>query len=107
MLSLDYFKNTFFFAFLSLLLGGIPLQAQIFPGAQQSEQYLPLLRNKKIGVIAHAASEIYHKGKATHLIDSLLAHKIDIKKIFALQNAPMGIPPPNPFPMTKISGVMP
>ena len=83
MLSLDYFKNTFFFAFLSLLLGGIPLQAQIFPGAQQSEQYLPLLRNKKIGVIAHAASEIYHKGKATHLIDSLLAHKIDIKKIFA------------------------
>ena len=83
MLSLDYFKNTFFFAFLSLLFGGIPLQAQIFPGAQQSEEYLPLLENKKIGVVAHAASEIYHKGKATHLIDSLLAHNIAIKKIFA------------------------
>lgn len=83
MLSLDYFKNTFLFAFLCLLLGGNPLQAQIFPGAQQTAQYLPLLKNKKVGVVAHAASEIYHKGKATHLIDSLLAHNIDIKRIFA------------------------
>lgn len=83
MLSLDYFKNTFLFAFLCLLLGGNPLQAQIFPGAQQTAQYLPLLKSKKVGVVAHAASEIYHKGKATHLIDSLLAHNIDVKRIFA------------------------
>ena len=83
MLSLDYFKNTFLFAFLCLLLGGNPLQAQIFPAAQQTAQYLPLLKSKKVGVVAHAASKIYRNGKATHLIDSLLSHNIDIKKIFA------------------------
>ena len=83
MLCLNYFKNTFLFAFLGLLLGGNPIQAQIFPGAQQTEQYLPLLQNKKIGVVAHAASEIYTSKSATHLIDSLLAHRIKIEKIFA------------------------
>ena len=83
MLSLGYFKNTFLFAFLSLLLTGITAKAQILPGAQQTAEYLPLLKNKKVGVVAHAASEIYHKEKATHLIDSLLAHNIEIIKIFA------------------------
>ena len=83
MFCFNYFKNTFLFAFLSLLYCGTPLQAQILPGAQQVEQYLPLLQNKKIGVVAHAASEIYTSNGATHLIDSLLAHKLKIKKIFA------------------------
>ena len=83
MLCLNYFKNTFLFAFLGLLFSGITIQAQILPGAQQIEQYLPLLQNKKIGVVAHAASKIYTSNSATHLIDSLLAHRIEIKKIFA------------------------
>ena len=64
-------------------MGGIPIRAQILPGAQQTEQYLTLLQNKKVGVVAHAASEIYTNNSVTHLIDSLLAHRIDIKKIFA------------------------
>ncbi len=34
-------------------------------------------------MVAHAASEIYHANKATHLIDSLLAHQLEIKRIFA------------------------
>ena len=72
-----------FIRFFRLAFRGNPIQAQIFPGAQQTEQYLPLLQNKKIGVVAHAASEIYTSKSATHLIDSLLAHRIKIEKIFA------------------------
>ena len=83
MLSLNYFKNTFLFAFLGLLFGGFPVQGQILPGAQQTEQYLALLQNKKIGIVAHAASEIYASNSTTHLIDSLLAHRVDVRKIFA------------------------
>lgn len=83
MFDLNYFKNTFLFAFLGWLLSGIPVHAQILPGAQQTKQYLPLLQNKKIGVVAHAASEIYTNKGATHLIDSLLTQHIEIEKIFA------------------------
>ena len=83
MFDLNYFKNTFLFAFLGWLLSGIPVYAQILPGAQQTKQYLPLLQNKKIGVVAHAASEIYTNKGATHLIDSLLTQHIEIEKIFA------------------------
>ena len=83
MFDLNYFKNTFLFAFLGWLFSGIPVHAQILPGAQQTKQYLPLLQNKKIGVVAHAASEIYTSNGATHLIDSLLTQHIEIEKIFA------------------------
>ena len=66
-----------------LLLWGNSISAQILSGAQDTQSYLSLLQGKKIGVVAHAASQIYHHGKATHLIDSLLAHQIEVKKIFA------------------------
>lgn len=81
--SLGYTKNTFLFFLIGLLFTGNLTYAQILPGAQQTNEYLPLLKGKKIGVVAHAASEIHHANKATHLIDSLLAHQIEIKRIFA------------------------
>lgn len=48
-------------------------------GAQQTEKYLPLLRGKRIALAVNQTSVI---GK-THLVDSLLAHKLNIVKIFA------------------------
>ena len=66
-----------------LLLWGNSISAQILSGAQDTQSYLSLLQGKKIGVVAHAASQIYHNRKATHLVDSLLAHQIEVKKIFA------------------------
>ncbi|KAA9332645.1 exo-beta-N-acetylmuramidase NamZ family protein [Adhaeribacter soli] len=48
-------------------------------GAEQTERYLNLLRGKKIALVVNQTSLI---GK-THLVDSLLAHKIRIVKIFA------------------------
>jgi uncharacterized protein YbbC (DUF1343 family) len=52
--------------------------SQVISGAQRTEIYLPLLKNKKIGVVANPASAIGN----THLVDSLLSLKIDIEKIF-------------------------
>src|SRR5688572_6559992 len=51
----------------------------IKPGAEQTELYLKLLRGKRIALVVNQTSVI---GK-THLVDSLLAHKINIVKIFA------------------------
>ncbi|HEX4850557.1 MAG TPA: DUF1343 domain-containing protein [Puia sp.] len=48
-------------------------------GADRTELYLPLLRGKSVGIFANQTSII---GK-THLVDSLLKRKINIKKIFA------------------------
>mgnify|MGYP002713022973 CR=1 FL=1 len=48
-------------------------------GAQQFEQYLPLLEGKKVGLVVNQTSMI----GSTHLVDTLLALDIDIEKIFA------------------------
>ena len=61
----------------------MPLQAQVMPGAQDVGSYIPLLKGKKVGVVAHAASQIYTQKNAVHLIDSLKSHGINIVSIFA------------------------
>ncbi len=50
----------------------------IIPGAEQVNKYLPLLKNKKVAIVANHASLI----KQTHIVDSLLALNVDIKKVF-------------------------
>lgn len=58
--------------------GKIITSKDIKTGADQTEVYLPLLKNKQIGIVSNQTSLI---GK-THLIDSLLSLKINIKKVF-------------------------
>jgi uncharacterized protein YbbC (DUF1343 family) len=48
-------------------------------GAERIEDYLPLLKEKKVALVAHPASVV----KGTHLVDTLLKLKINLKKIFA------------------------
>lgn len=48
-------------------------------GAMQTENYLPLLENKHVGVVANQTS-IMDNG--THIIDTLLSYNIDIQCIF-------------------------
>ena len=56
----------------------------ILIGANQTEAYLPLLKGKRVGVVANQTSVIFKKNsKYTHLVDSLISLKIDIKKVFA------------------------
>lgn len=49
------------------------------PAAYQTEEYLPYLKGKSVGVVVNQTSTI----RQTHLVDTLRAHKIDIIKVFA------------------------
>jgi uncharacterized protein YbbC (DUF1343 family) len=51
----------------------------IATGAEQTDKYLELLKNKRIGLVVNQTSTI----GSTHLLDTLLSLKVDIKKIFA------------------------
>lgn len=67
---------------------------RIVVGANRTEQYIPLLQGKRVGVVANQTSVIFKEADTvsetssdaisyTHLIDSLLNLDIDIKKVFA------------------------
>lgn len=65
----------------------------IIIGANQTEAYLPLLHGKRVGVVANQTSVVFKNDIGTsqmpnndryiHLVDSLLASKIKVKKVFA------------------------
>ena len=77
------FKNTFLLWFSLSLFSISQGQAQIQVGAEQIEAYLPLLKNKNIGVVAHASSLVRTQNQSIHLIDTLLALNIQIDEVFA------------------------
>ena len=73
---------------------------KIIVGANQTENYLELLKGKRVGVVANQTSVIFkdveldneqiatsqkapRNDEYTHLVDSLLALNVDIKKVFA------------------------
>lgn len=64
----------------SLLFSQVGIQSytSIITGAQQTEVYLPKLKNKKVAIVTNASGII---GKR-HLVDTLLKHKVKIVKIF-------------------------
>lgn len=51
----------------------------IIPGADQPEKYLPLLKNKKVGLVVNHTSQ----AGSVHLADFLLENQIQVEKIFA------------------------
>ncbi len=51
----------------------------VLPGAHQTEQYLPMLDGKKVGLVVNHTSTI----GSVHLADSLMASGIEVAKIFA------------------------
>ena len=89
------FKNTYFSLvfglFFSLISCGQELTKKtnyyeiptIKTGAQQTELYLALLKNKSIAVVANQTSVIFKNSDYTHLIDSLLKLNINILKVFS------------------------
>lgn len=63
---------------------------RILAGAERIEEYLPLLKNKRIGIVGNQTSVILNSSnitseekKYTHLVDSLLALEINIVRVFA------------------------
>jgi len=58
----------------------VPLSSNIISGADNSSAYLPLLKDKKIGIITNQTGILSDK---THLVDFLLDKKINVQKIYA------------------------
>ncbi len=62
-----------------ILITTYSIHAQIITGAQQLNNYLPLLKNKRVGLVVNQTSTINN----THLVDSLKKLKVKIVNIFA------------------------
>ncbi|CAM3514351.1 exo-beta-N-acetylmuramidase NamZ domain-containing protein [Zobellia roscoffensis] len=75
------------------------IEKPIIVAANRINAYLPLLRDKKVGVIGNQTTIIFKSpsedSKASipyiHLVDSLLALHIDIKKVFAPEHGFRGV----------------
>ncbi|MEO8773828.1 MAG: DUF1343 domain-containing protein [Gelidibacter sp.] len=52
-------------------------------GANQTENYLKILKGKRVGVVGNQSSVIFKNGSYTHLVDSLLSLNIAVKKVFS------------------------
>ena len=51
--------------------------------ANRIAEYLPLLSNKKIGIVANQTSVIFNDQSYTHLVDSLVSLDVNVQKVFA------------------------
>ena len=67
-------------------------------GANRLDLLLPELKNKSIGIVANQTSVIFKnhsesdtKLQYTHLVDSLISLKVDVKKVFAPEHGYRGI----------------
>ncbi|MCU4164052.1 exo-beta-N-acetylmuramidase NamZ family protein [Carboxylicivirga caseinilyticus] len=70
------------FSLLAIFISSCSAQTEksrIILGAEQFESYLPLLKDKKVGLLVNHTSLV----NSTHLLDTLLALNIDVQKVFA------------------------
>ena len=83
-------KIIIFLLALNLLSVPLWLQAQsrkeILPGAYQTEKYISLLLNKRVGIFTNHTAIVNKK----HLIDTLLTRGVTIKKIFTPEHGLRG-----------------
>jgi len=98
MIIFKHFKSTYLFLFILLnfqliscaqsskknAIKNSKKQTFIKTGANQTHLYLPLLKGKRVAVVANQTSVIFKDDKTyTHLVDSLLSLKINVVKVFA------------------------
>lgn len=67
-----------FFAFTVSAGCQTPRYRDVVTGAERIDQYLPVLENKRVGIVANHTSIVGD----THLVDSLLSLGVNVKKIF-------------------------
>ncbi len=96
-------KSFSYILYLFLFLAAIPVSCQnpknhknqisgkekILPGAFNTAEYLPMLRGKKIGIVANHTSLINN----THLVDTLISAGLDVVKIFGPEHGFRGDQP--------------
>lgn len=56
-------------------------------GADRTQEYLPLLKNKSVAIVANQSSNI----KNTHQVDSLVALGVNVKKVFCPEHGFRGL----------------
>ncbi len=64
----------------------INAQAPILPGVYQTTQYLPLLKNKRVGLFTNQTATVGN----VHLIDTLLSAGIKLQKVFTPEHGLRG-----------------
>lgn len=62
-------------------------EAPFAVGAELTDQYIPILRGKSVGVVANQTSMVKDK----HLVDVMLENGVDIHSIFALEHGFRGV----------------
>jgi uncharacterized protein YbbC (DUF1343 family) len=76
-------KHSIIISFIFSMVMSFHVSAQqkndIIVGAEQTKHYLPLLINKRVGLVVNQTSIVFN----THLVDALLTNNIDIKAIFS------------------------
>lgn len=65
----------------------VPVNAKLLTGAEQTNLYFPLLKDKRIAVVANQTSVI----GTVHLVDSLQASGFTISKVFSLEHGFRGV----------------
>ena len=66
------------FSSLSLFPDAKDAYSQVQTGADQTESYLPMLKGKKVGIVANQTSRIGN----VHLVDSLLSLGVDVVRVY-------------------------
>jgi uncharacterized protein YbbC (DUF1343 family) len=56
---------------------------KIITGAERLQEYIPFLKNKRVGIVANQTSVITSKKGYTHIVDSLVSLKVNVLKVFA------------------------
>jgi len=77
-----------FFLFIFTLIACLQIQAQktILPGAYQTSEYFPLLKNKRVGLFTNQTAMVGN----IHLIDTLQKAGITIQKVFTPEHGLRG-----------------
>ena len=85
------FKSTFLFWLTMVSFTSASCQKEITISAANIDAYIPLLKQKKVGIVAHQASVISSVKNTIHLIDLLRKKNISIQKVFAPEHGFRGI----------------
>ena len=69
---------------LIVLFLGLYSQNKVRVGAERFEEYVSLVKNKKVGILANQTSVVRNEnGDLIHLLDTLLSLDVDVVKIFS------------------------
>ena len=74
-------RASFILIFLFIMLSPMRVSSQIVTGAEQMDQYMPLLKGKRIGMVVNHTSVVGRK--QVHLLDTLLKREVRVVKVFA------------------------